>query len=284
LYEGLMEFSPEFKEEGPTPGGDGPSGGAVRKGQRLPHSMFTSADLCASKNKAGYTALIHAAIKGDTEKVEELISSSASINHQENDGNTALIWASRWGNIGAVLALIRAGAKVNIQNANKETALTKAAFYGHKQVVKALVEANADPSICDIHGYSPVLWSTQKDHAATEPAENDYVHVMYGLHVDLMQNERLTGKWKEEVFGQEGSPKLLGWRAEDSQTIKVYFNKSVDDDAASNLAKQMSNVMDHLFSHTTNDRTRELLSNAIKDLRFEVDSMYSRWSEFYKLR
>ena len=63
------------------------------------------------------------------------------VNAQDNNGMTALMHAVLKGQIDRVKALLAAGAAVNVQDTNGGTALMLAAFKGDRQSIMALIAA-----------------------------------------------------------------------------------------------------------------------------------------------
>ncbi len=89
-------------------------------GVRLLFSAGTEVDLLDDK---GWTLLIHAAERGDTEIVQGLLASGAQANARTPRGSTALSLAVLRRHTGVVRSLLAAGADVNVRNGAGETPL-----------------------------------------------------------------------------------------------------------------------------------------------------------------
>ena len=93
-------------------------------------------------NQYGTTALIWAAINGRSDIAACLLEGGANMNARNTKGYTALLYASEKGNTVA-LELIRAGAALNVANNQGNTALMLSAELGNIVHVKALIHAGA---------------------------------------------------------------------------------------------------------------------------------------------
>lgn len=92
-------------------------------------------------NAANETALMLAAIKGQTEWVKRLLDKGAAINR---DGWNALHYAASGPEPSLVALLLDRGAALNARSPNGSTALMMAARYGSEAAVKVLRDRGAD--------------------------------------------------------------------------------------------------------------------------------------------
>ena len=92
-------------------------------------------------NAANETALMLAAIKGQTEWVKRLVDKGAAINR---DGWNALHYAASGPEPSLVALLLDRGAALNARSPNGSTALMMAARYGSEAAVKLLRDRGAD--------------------------------------------------------------------------------------------------------------------------------------------
>jgi ankyrin repeat protein len=97
-----------------------------------------------SKDKDGWTALMHASYIGQEDCVRFLLDHNASVNIQDNYEMTALTLASQDSNIKIVEMLLEKNANPDIQNNNGMTALMFACSYDSKEIVQFLLNHNAD--------------------------------------------------------------------------------------------------------------------------------------------
>ncbi len=107
-----------------------------------------------SRIDLGMSALMLAALQGDSERVEWLLQQGADPNPINDDGHHALWFACVSGNLALVDRLIEAGAKVDNRNVNGVTSAIYAASTGKLAVLKRLLAAGADPAIRTNDGYN----------------------------------------------------------------------------------------------------------------------------------
>lgn len=118
--------------------------------------MLTHAQLSkAAERRDEHTALMRAALDGDTEAVKTLLARGAHVNVKDNEGRTALIFAVVNSHADTVKALLRAGARVNARARDGGTALILAAANGHVEITRMLLKKDAKT------GYS--YFSTRQD-------------------------------------------------------------------------------------------------------------------------
>jgi ankyrin repeat protein len=107
--------------------------------------MTTRAELSAAEvNRHGHTALMRAALDGDTEKVKELIHQGVDINQKDENGRTALMFAVINLHYETMRVLLEYGADVNAKSNKGGTALMGAAWGGDLRMVQALLDGGAD--------------------------------------------------------------------------------------------------------------------------------------------
>ncbi len=93
------------------------------------------------QNNNGITALITAAIDGNTEIVKMLIKKGANLNTQDGQGRTALMYAVADGNTEIVKMLIKKGAILTMQSKSGNTALSLAKESKCTEITTMLEEA-----------------------------------------------------------------------------------------------------------------------------------------------
>ena len=127
-----------------------------------------------TKLSAGYTTLIFAAWKGNTEIVTVLLEKGADVNAKTRDGETALIYAAGQGKgfPDIVRALLAKGAAVNsvAQGNYNKTALTAAAQNGNTEIVKMLLDQGANVHAKtkeDGGGKTSLISAAEGGHAST---------------------------------------------------------------------------------------------------------------------
>jgi len=114
-------------------------------------------------DKLGYTALMHAANRGNTEIVRALIKSGANVNAKTKfQERTPLMFASLYGYTEIVNLLLEAGADVNVKSPDGATALVFSAENGHQDIVNALINAGADLNTKVYGDSTALIWATLK--------------------------------------------------------------------------------------------------------------------------
>jgi len=107
--------------------------------------MTTRAELSAAEGYGhGHTALMRAALDGNTEQVKELLNQGAEINQRDENGRTALMFAVINRHYDTMKVLLEHGADVNAKSNQGGTALMAAALAGDLRMVRALLDKGAD--------------------------------------------------------------------------------------------------------------------------------------------
>ena len=132
--------------------------------------MTTRAELSAADEyEHGHTALIRAAIEGNTEQVRELLNEGADINQKDDNGRTALMFAVINAHYATMSVLLEHGADVNARSNVGGTALMAAALAGDLKMAQALLLRGADvharlsetnesaATIATSHGYDEIV-------------------------------------------------------------------------------------------------------------------------------
>lgn len=88
--------------------------------------------------------LADAVIRGDLERVQQLLDKGADVNAKDKKGKTTLILAASIGQLSVTKLLLDKGADVNAKDDYEETALMNAAWRGHLEVVRLLLDRGAD--------------------------------------------------------------------------------------------------------------------------------------------
>lgn len=117
-------------------------------------------------NKRGETALMMAALIGQTETVGMLIEKGATL---DPDGWTPLHYAASSGKVGVIEKLIEAGADKNARSPNGTTPMMMAVRRGNLTAYQKLLIAGADPTIKNDRGLTTVDYLERQ--GETERAE-----------------------------------------------------------------------------------------------------------------
>ncbi|XP_059468755.1 E3 ubiquitin-protein ligase MIB2-like [Neocloeon triangulifer] len=110
------------------------------------------------RNKRGFNALQHAALKGNEYAVKRLIEvGPLMVNVKKDDGFTPLHLAALNGHFAVVVALLTEGnADVNVCNNRKQTPLHLTINQGEAGEVEQLLEMGANPNLQDDNGDTPL--------------------------------------------------------------------------------------------------------------------------------
>lgn len=100
-----------------------------------------------AKTGHGNTALMFAALNGDSFLVKFLLKHGADINTRNNEGKTALMDAVEKGHLDVVKLLLEKGIYINARLSEGGTALMISAIKGSVDITKCLIEGGADPFI-----------------------------------------------------------------------------------------------------------------------------------------
>ena len=107
--------------------------------------MAARAPLSASeKYRDDHTALMSAALDGQTERVRAFLSRGADVNAKDGEGRTPLMFAVINMHYETVNVLLDYGADVNARANDGGTALVLAALCGDPRIVRALLNRGAD--------------------------------------------------------------------------------------------------------------------------------------------
>ena len=168
----------------------------------LEKNVNTSTDINTKGNK-GITLLMQAAILGDKEIADLLISKEAKVNEKDNSNITALMYASKNGHLELVKLFLEFGADINEKSNIGYTPLIYSITNGHLEILNFLLEKGANITVKDIdtpidrngygriveHKYSPLFYVVHKG----------YLEVLKVL-IDKFANLNLEFKYYEDTL------------------------------------------------------------------------------------
>ena len=137
--------------------------GDVQEVQRL-IDFLKKSELNVDYMVNGYSALMKASQKGQTDIVKILLDAGANNDLQDSFGDSALVWASMEGHSNCVKMLLDAGANTDLQSRNGWCALMAASRRGHPVCVKLLLNAGANRDLQNSVGCSALILASSWNH------------------------------------------------------------------------------------------------------------------------
>ena len=164
----------------------------------------------------GRTALLWAAVNGETEAVRSLLQAAANVDHLSgNHGATALMEASEQGHTEVMRLLLEAGSQVNVAAfSDGATALADASMDGHTEAVRLLLQARANVELADLDGATPLFLASCEGHT-------DVVRVLLQASAD-----------KDTADGQGCTALVAASREGHLETVMLLLEASADKDLA----------------------------------------------------
>lgn len=124
--------------------------------------------------KASEHPIIHAAMLGNTGRIEELLAEGTAVDDRGEDGRTALHWAAFAGHDEVLALLLARGAAVGAVDRTGRTALHLAAEEGHPAAIVVLLQAGADAGARDRSGALAGDLAAARGHSATAAALREW--------------------------------------------------------------------------------------------------------------
>ena len=113
-------------------------------------------------NSKGFTAIMYAAIHGNSAIMKPLLDAGAPLNSRSR---SPILWAAHYGKVNAVSELIKRGADLNIPASHGYTALFYAARDGFPlPLVINLLINGADPNLKNMYGETPLYLAAYRRH------------------------------------------------------------------------------------------------------------------------
>ena len=222
----------------------------------------------------GWTALMFAAWEGHAEVAELLLSSGANLNAVSNDGWTALIRAAQRGHAEVVKMLLSAGADVNAKDEKGWTALYTAVLWEHAKIAKVLLDIGANPDAADDDGDTALMWAVGEGNA-----EVAKILLAAGANPNAANNYGVTALMSAANFGHAEVAKMMlsagaNPNAVDNEgwTALAFAVKKLYFDIAEILLKAKANP-----NHVFDDDGISVMDNAIYDNHPDMIALLRRY-------
>jgi ankyrin repeat protein len=111
------------------------------------------------KDQSKWTTLMKYAYKGDTVRIDSLLSRGENVNQKDINGWTALKVAVKKGRSKTVAYLLRHKADPNLADNEKMTPLMEACIHNHYNIANLLLETGANPNQTN-HGWTALMGAT----------------------------------------------------------------------------------------------------------------------------
>ncbi len=115
------------------------------------------------QDQSGYSTLMWAIDKGHTDIVPNLLAYGSDLNLQDESDYNALMVAIIQGHADIALTLVKAGANLDMQNEGGRSALMLAIIHGHTDVAIALIENGANIELQDQSGFTALAASAAQN-------------------------------------------------------------------------------------------------------------------------
>lgn len=132
-------------------------------------------------------ALFEQVVKGDIEKVKELLSEGADIKAVNQQGYTALEQAVRLGNQALTEVLIASGARICAENQSGFTILMHAICCQHTELAEYLIKLGADVNKPNAMGLTPLMIAVE-----AKSIQNIKLLIKYGANVNAVNQNGMT--------------------------------------------------------------------------------------------
>jgi len=196
--------------------------------QRLIDRLIVANANLSAMDRRQWSALHHAAERGQDVLVSRLLEAEAEVNHANVDERTPLHIAAANGHLAVTMHLLDRNANVSVKDLDGDTPLHKAVVMRHDGVIRALIAAQADPAARDGRGFTAL-------HHAARNGHSEVVRVLVELGADVAATdhgggEMTAGLWAVEEWRIHGGFTPLHWASKNgrAETVTVLVELGAD--------------------------------------------------------
>ena len=157
------------------------------------------------KQDCAMTPLVAAIHNRDTQEAKRLIDSGVDLNTKSFCGSSALLESIVYDQLDVTESLLEHGANPNFGDGTGATGLSVAAFYCRQEAALLLLTHGADVNAVQIHGYTPLMDSTQNCTDGSLTA----LLIRAGAKVNQRTKDSQTALHVAAFYGNENAVHLL---------------------------------------------------------------------------
>ena len=170
------------------------------------------------QDREGKTALMVAAVKGDSELLSQLLHQGSLVDMTNHRGGTALMYAAAKNHVPVAQTLLLHHANTNTRAENGWTALILAAAKGNDEMVRFLLNHGANPNIPDVYGWTALMRAIQHKRylVINELLQNDQLNIdrinnkgQSALHIAALEQDCRSARL---LLDHGANPRLLDFR------------------------------------------------------------------------
>lgn len=129
--------------------------------------LMTAMPLTALAQTDTAGALVDAAARGDTARVQQLLDAGASVRQHDARQRTALLAATAGNHLAVARLLVENGADVNAQDDKRDSAFLLAGASGYTDIVRLTLAAGADVKSTNRYGGTALIPACHHGHVET---------------------------------------------------------------------------------------------------------------------
>ncbi|CAB0015221.1 unnamed protein product [Nesidiocoris tenuis] len=207
------------------------------------------------RNKRGFNALHHAALKGNTFAAERLITVHNQLTDlKKNDGFSALHLAALNGHRAVAEVLVNLGkASIDLANNRKQTPLMLAVSQGHAPVIEFLVESGACLSTADEDGDTPLHMALLKGNSVSPEIDSNSSPEIYQIFEEMKKTEVLFKENTKERNIKDEALAIAAYLVQEGADLMAQNNKG---DSCASIAGEEKAEQLRTFIITEQERAK----------------------------